>query len=154
MAAALETYSIRVAASGAIERLGTAMDQREIHIKRNIDETRRAMGEKIDMIANRIHNTIVGPKVAADNLIENLNEYRKAMQATTSATNNHANGIHRAVAEAIERLKATINISEQVKQDPWIMLASAVLMGYVIGNLNHGGFACFPPYSARGQDAL
>jgi len=143
MAAVIETYSTRMAASGVIERLDTAMDQREIHIKRNIDETRRAMGDKIDMIANRIHNTIVGPKVAADNLIESLNEYREAMQATTSATDNHANGIHRAVAEAMERVKATINISEQVKQDPWIMLASAVFMGYVIGNLNHGDLPAF-----------
>jgi tRNA U34 5-carboxymethylaminomethyl modifying enzyme MnmG/GidA len=114
------------------------MDQRESYIKTNIDETRGAMGEKIDLIVNRIHNTIVGPKVAADNLIQNLTEYRRAMQETTSGTNNGANAIHQAVAETIERVKATINIIEQVKQDPWIMLAAAVVMGYVIGNLNRG----------------
>ena len=56
------------------------MDQTEIHITRDIEETRRAMGEKIEMIANRIHNTIVGPKIAADRLIENLNHARLAMQ--------------------------------------------------------------------------
>jgi ElaB/YqjD/DUF883 family membrane-anchored ribosome-binding protein len=114
------------------------MDQREIHIKRTIEETRNAMGEKIDMIANRVHNTIIGPKIAADNLIESLKEYQEAMQETTSITNDGANAIHRAVAETIERVKATINIIEQVKRDPWIMVAGAVLMGYVIGNLNRG----------------
>jgi hypothetical protein len=114
------------------------MDQREIHIKRTIEETRSAMGEKIDMIANRIHNTIIGPKIAADNLIENLREYKEAMQETTPITGNGANAIHQAVAETIERVKATITIIEQVKQDPWIMLAGAVLIGYAIGNLNRG----------------
>lgn len=116
------------------------MDQREIHIKRDIDDTRSAMGEKIDMITNRIHNTIIGPKVAADNLIENLHEYRKAIEGTPSATGNGDDAIHQAVAATIERLKATINVIEQVKRDPWIMLASAVVMGYVIGNLNRGDF--------------
>lgn len=114
------------------------MDQREIHMKRNIDDTRSAMGEKIDMIANRIHNTIIGPKVAADNLIGNLNEYRKAIEGTPSAAGNGDNAIHQAVTETIERLKATIDVIEQLKRDPWIMLATAVLMGYVIGNLNRG----------------
>lgn len=114
------------------------MDQKEIHIKRDIDDTRSAMGEKIDMIANRIHNTIIGPKVAADNLVENLKEYRKALEGPPSATDNGDNAIHQAVAETIERLKATINVIEQVKRDPWIILATAVVMGYVIGNLNRG----------------
>jgi hypothetical protein len=114
------------------------MDQKETQIKRNIDETRGEMGEKIDLIANRIRNTIIGPKVAADNLIRNLHEYRNAMQETPSVRDNGANAIDQAVAETIERVKATINIIEQVKQDPWIMLAGAVLMGYVIGNLNRG----------------
>ena len=114
------------------------MDQTEIHITRDIEETRRAMGDKIEMIANRIHNTIVGPKIAADRLIENLNHARKAMQEAPSTTDNGAHPIHHAVAETIERLKATIDVIEQVKRDPWVMLGSAVVMGYVLGTLNRG----------------
>jgi hypothetical protein len=111
------------------------MDQTEISLKRDIAETRSAMEEKIEMIANRIHNTIVGPKIAIDNLIENLDQARQAMQGTTSAVDNGANPIQRAIAESTERVKATINLIDQVKHDPWIMLGSAVLIGYVIGSL-------------------
>ena len=114
------------------------MDQTEIHRIRDIEETRRAMGEKIEMIANRIHNTIVGPKIAADRLIENLNRARQAMQEAPSTTGNSVHPIHHAVAETIERLKATIDVIEQVKRDPWVMLGSAVVMGYVLGTLNRG----------------
>ena len=111
------------------------MDQTEISLKKDIDETRNAMEEKIEMIANRIHNTIVGPKIAIDNLIGNLDQARKAMQGTTSAMENGANTIQRAVVESTETAKATISLIDQVKHDPWIMLGSAVLIGYVIGNL-------------------
>ena len=90
------------------------------------------------MIANRIHHTIVGPKLAADHLIENLSQAKKAMQATTSATVNGTDPIHPAVAEAIERVQAIFHLIEQTKRKPWIMLGSALLMGYVIGSLNRG----------------
>ena len=114
------------------------MDQREIDIKKDMNETRAAMGKKIDMIANRIHHTIVGPKLAADHLIENLSQAKKAMQATTSVTVNGTDPIHPAVAETIERVQAIFHLIEQTKREPWIMLGSALLMGYVIGSLNRG----------------
>jgi hypothetical protein len=125
-----------MAAPGVIERLNTAMDQTEIHMIRNIEETRKAMDEKIDRIAKRIHHTIVGPKIAADRLIENLSHAQKAMQETPLTTKNGAHPIHQAVADTIERVKAGIALLEQVKQDPWVMFSSALLMGYVLGSLN------------------
>jgi hypothetical protein len=114
------------------------MDQEGIQIKRSINETRLAMGEKIDMIANRVHTTIVGPKIAADNLIENLGQAKKAMQEQTLVIDKDNEPIHYAVAETIERVKAILYLIERVNQDPWIMLGSALLVGYILGNLNRG----------------
>ena len=126
------------------------MDQTEIHLIRNIEETRKAMDAKIDMIVNRAHRTIVGPKIAADRLIENLSHAQKAMQEAPSTTHNGAHPIHRAVGEAIERVKATMCLIEQVKQDPWVMLGSALVMGYVLGSLNRGNL--LSPYHAQPED--
>ena len=114
------------------------MDQEEIQIRKNINETRIAMGEKIDMITNRVHNTIVGPKIAADNLIENLVQAKKSMQEQTLVMDKDGEPIHHAVAETIERVKAILYLIERVNQDPWIMLGSALLVGYIIGGLNRG----------------
>lgn len=139
-----------MAAPGVPERLNTAMDQTEIHLINRIEETRRAMGDKVDMIANRIHNTIIGPKIAADRLIDNLNHARQAMQEAPSAMDNGVHPIHQAVAEAIERLKASIDLIEQVKRQPWVMLGSAVVMGYVLGTLKRE--QAFP--SRRAQPAV
>lgn len=126
------------------------MDEREIHLIRSIEETRRAMGDKIDMIANRIHNTIIGPKIAADRLIENLNHARKAMQEAPATTDNGAHPMHQAVTETIERLKAIINLIEQVKREPWVMLGSSVVMGYVLGSMKRKQ----PIPSGRAQPAV
>jgi hypothetical protein len=115
------------------------MDQEEIQIRRSINEIRIAMGEKIDMIANRVHTTIVEPKIAADSLIENLVQAKKTMQEQAAVIDNDDNNpIHHAVAETIERVKAILYLIERVNQDPWGMLGSALLVGYIIGNLKRG----------------
>jgi len=114
------------------------MDQEEIQIRRSINETRIAMGEKIDMIANRVYTTIAGPKIAADSLIENLVQAKKTMQEQTAVIDKGDKPIHHAVAETIERVKAILYLIERVNQDPWIMLGSALLVGYIIGSLNRG----------------
>jgi hypothetical protein len=120
------------------------MDQEEIQIKRSINETRAAMDEKIDMIANRLHHTIRGPKIAVDNLIENLAQAKQAMQEQTWPIDKCDTSMHRdmpmrqAVAETVERVQAILYLIERVNQNPWTMLGSAILVGYIIGSLNRG----------------
>jgi hypothetical protein len=139
VAAVLEKYSLRTAAPGVTERPGAAMEHRIFDIKRDIDDTRSAMGAKLEMISSRIHNTIVGPKRVVEGLMENLNQAKIAIQEAASVADNGANPTPHAVAKTIERVKTTIHLIEQVKQDPWTILGSALLMGYAIGSLNGGG---------------
>lgn len=114
------------------------MDQREIAMINDINETRAVISKKIAMLATRIHDTILGPKLAADNLIQHLSLAQKAMQATPPLTVNGTTSNHPAVAETIERVQAIFHVLEQTKRDPWIMVGSALLMGCVIGSLNRG----------------
>ncbi len=114
------------------------MDQEEIQIIKNINETRIAMDEKIGMIANRVHTTIIGPKIVADSLIENLTHAKVIMQEQAAVIDNGDNPIQHAVTETIERVKTILYLIERVNQDPWIMMGSALLVGYIIGSLNRG----------------
>ena len=154
MAAVLGKYPLRTAAPGVTERPGAAMDQRMSDLKRDIDETQSAMAAKLEMLSSRIHNAITGPKRVLDGLLENLNQAKIAMQEATSAADSGASPTHDALAESIERAKTTIHLVEQVKQDPWTMLASALLMGYAIGSLNGGGLVAIRRASlGGGEDA-
>jgi hypothetical protein len=121
-----------------MERLSTLMDQKEIDLIHGIEQTRTDMGNKIDMLADRLHTTIAGPKVAADHLIENLQQAQHAMQTTSPGMADAPGAIHPAVGETILRVQAFFHLQEQVRREPWTMLISALLMGYVIGSINHG----------------
>ena len=125
------------------------MDQREASIKQNIAETRDAMGEKIDIIENRIYKAMEGPKSAIDTVIWNIDRFRGALEETKSVMDHSIVHINQAVDETLVRAKSTADLIAQVKQDPWIMVGSAILMGYVIGSLNRGNL--FATRHARTQ---
>jgi hypothetical protein len=114
----------------------TAMDQQELHLKKNIEETRQAMEEKINKIQGKVYKTVAGPKIVIDNLIETVEQAKIASQDSTLETNNSDEPVRRVIAEAMEKAKILTNIIEQVKRDPWTMLASGFMMGYVLGNLS------------------
>jgi hypothetical protein len=138
VAAILDIFWSRVAALfRMMERLGTAMAQKEIQIS-DIHATRRAMSEKIDMLANRLHSIVAGPKRAVDTCLENLRQAKQAIEASASVTAHNGTPVHRAVAETIEQTKACLHLSKGVDQDPWMMLGSALLMGYILGSSRDG----------------
>lgn len=120
-----------------MERLGTAMAQKEIQIS-DIHATRCAMSEKIDMIVNRLHSIVAGPKRAVDICLENLRQAKQAIEAPASVTAHNGTPVQRAVAETIEQAKACLHLSKGVEQDPWMMLGSAFLMGYILGSSRDG----------------
>ena len=114
------------------------MDQKEAYIKQNIVETRDAMSAKIEMIENRINKAMEGPKSAIDTVMWNIDRFKGALEETQSAMDHSIVHINQAVDETLVRVKSTADLIGQVKQDPWIMVGSAILMGYVIGSLNRG----------------
>ena len=125
------------------------MDQKEAYIKQNIAETREAMSEKIEMIENHIYKAMEGPKSAIDTVLWNIDRFKGALEETKSAMDHSITHIDQAVDETLVRVKSTADLIGQVKQDPWIMVGSAILMGYVIGSLNRGDL--FAMHHARTQ---
>ena len=118
------------------------MDQREIVIKQNIEGTRTAIDEKLEMIERRIHATMQRTKSAIDsvtgsiNLVKSIVRGKETRQETTSVMNNSVGTIMHALDGTIERIKYTTDLIGQVKQNSWIILGGGVLVGYVMGRVN------------------
>ena len=118
------------------------MDQSESSIKQNIEGTRAAIDEKLEMIERRIHATIERTKSAIDsvtgsiNLVKSILRGKETRQETTSVMNNSVGTIMQALDGTVERIKYTTELIGQVKQTSWIILGSGVLVGYVMGRLN------------------
>jgi hypothetical protein len=114
------------------------MDEREMFLKRSIEETRSAIGEKIDLIESRIHQAVQGPKATIDTVVGSIDRVRATIGETKSAVDHGIDTIHQAVEDTMLRVRSTAKLIEQVQQEPWIMFASAILLGYVIGSLSRG----------------
>ena len=114
------------------------MVQKESSLERDIEDTRAVMTEKIDMIENRVNETMEGTKATIDNVMEKVKGVQETIDTAKSTVDNILETIKHTMEETIERVKYTSTVIEQVDQSPWIMLGSAVLTGYVLGGLGEG----------------
>jgi phage-related protein len=114
------------------------MVQKESSLERDIEDTRAVMTEKIDMIENRVNETMEGTKATIDNVMEKVKGVQETIDTAKSTIDSILETIKHTMEETIERVKYTSTVIEQVDQSPWIMLGSAVLTGYVLGGLNEG----------------
>ena len=114
------------------------MVQKEGSLEKDIEDTRAVMTEKIDMIEDRVNETMEGTKATIDNVMEKVKSVQETIDSAKSTIDNILETVKHTMEETIERVKYTSTVIEQVDQNPWIMLGSAVLTGYVLGGLNEG----------------
>jgi len=114
------------------------MVQKEGSLEKDIEDTRAVMTEKIDMIEDRVNETMEGTKATIDNVMEKVKGVQETIDTAKLTIDNILETIKHTMEETIERVKYTSTVIEQVDQNPWIMLGSAVLTGYVLGGLNEG----------------
>jgi ElaB/YqjD/DUF883 family membrane-anchored ribosome-binding protein len=112
------------------------MDQREIAIKQDIKETRAAMDRKIEMIENRVHGTVEEAKSTVDAVVNKVKHVHETVLGAKSKVDDIIESASIAMDETVERAKYTTSLVREVNQSPWITLGSAVLLGYVLGNLS------------------
>ena len=115
------------------------MDQRESQGRVETDETRSAMNEKLEMLEERVHETMEGTKSTIDGVMNNIKQVQVTVEDAKSAVDNVLETVKFAMDETLERVKYATDIMEQVDRNPWIMFGSAVLMGYVLSSINYEG---------------
>jgi ElaB/YqjD/DUF883 family membrane-anchored ribosome-binding protein len=115
------------------------MVQKESSLERDIEDTRADMTEKIDMIENRMNETMEGTKSTINNVMEKVKGVQDTIDSAKSTIDSILETIKSTMEETVERVKYTSTVIEQVDQNPWIMFGSAVLTGYVLGGLKEGG---------------
>jgi hypothetical protein len=111
------------------------MDQRENHLREDIEDTRVAITEKIEMIEDRVHQTMDGTRSTIDSVLENIKGVEGTIEHTKSTIDNILDTIKQSIDEAIERAKYAADLIEQVNKNPLIMLGSAILTGYALSSI-------------------
>jgi hypothetical protein len=128
------------------------MDQRESHIRQDVDETRAAMTEKIEMIEGRVHETMEGAKSTIDSVMNNVKRVQGTVEDAKVTIDSILDALKQTMDETAERVKYTTDLIEQVNQNPWIMFGSAILMGYVLSNASREGLSGSPQVQERRRD--
>jgi archaellum component FlaC len=113
------------------------MDQRQSQVGKDIENTRAVMSEKIEMIEDRVNETMEGTKTTIDNVMHKVKDVQGTIEDAKSTVDNLLDTIKQTMEETMERVKSTASLIEQVDQNPWIMFGSAILTGYILSSL-HG----------------
>jgi len=94
------------------------------------------MSEKIEMIEDRVNETMEGTKTTIDNVMHKVKDVQGTIEDAKSTVDNLLDTIKQTMEETMERVKSTASLIEQVDQNPWIMFGSAILTGYILSSLN------------------
>jgi ElaB/YqjD/DUF883 family membrane-anchored ribosome-binding protein len=112
------------------------MDQEPDVIRQQIEETRSSLTDKLETLENQVRGTVEGAKATVQETIASVKS---------------------GVQDTVASVKRTFDLTCQVRQHPWGMIAGSVLAGFVTGTLlhrrptHHGGWGTIAP-SRPGQD--
>lgn len=112
------------------------MDQKQSQVGKDIENTRAVMAEKIEMIEDRVNETMEGTKTTIDNVMHKVKDVQGTIEDAKSTVDNLLDTIKQTMEETMERVKSTASVIEQVDQNPWIMFGSAILTGYILSSLS------------------
>jgi hypothetical protein len=135
--------------------------QQEIEdTQQDIDTTRSAMTEKLEMLSERVLETVEGAQASVEEIVENV---RDTVDTTVAAVKQTVEGAQTSVEEIVENVKGTVeetvatvqrtfDLHHQMEQHPWLLCGGAVLVGYLLGSGGNSrpsstGFSYAPGFS-------
>ncbi len=118
--------------------------QQSIEEKRHdIEQTRMAMTEKLELLEERVRETVEGAKSTVEDIIENVKEtvdetvgtVRETVGGAKSTVEEIVENVRDTMDETVSVVKRSFDLRHQVEQRPWFMFGSSIVVGYMLGNL-------------------
>jgi ElaB/YqjD/DUF883 family membrane-anchored ribosome-binding protein len=94
-------------------------------IKHQMLETRASLAEKLETLEQQVVGTVQSASSAVTDTVESVKE---AVQQTVETA-------RASVRETVDAVKETFDISEHVRNHPWVMVGGSLAVGYVAGCL-------------------
>lgn len=136
------------------------MDEREAQIRREIEATRAAMSEKIDLIRTRAEDTVeeTSSTVAGvvDSVLAQVQRVQNIVAGVTSTAESATGQIQENIHKALSPGSPANELLRDTYRRPWVMLGAAVLLGYVLGMSKRPTASPLPAgaHPAPGQPAV
>lgn len=130
------------------------MDQRTDDLQQNIaetrqdiEETRAAMSEKLELLEERVRDTLEETKIAVDDIVENVkgtvdetvDAVRETVDGAKSTVENIVENVKETMDDTVTKVKQSFDLRYQVEQHPWLMLGGSVVVGSLLASFMHRG---------------
>lgn len=127
------------------------MDDTEARILQDIEQTRAAMTEKIGMIQGRMEATVeeTGATVAqvVNGLLDQVKRAQDLFAHITSTADAAVARVQATTEQTTDKGTPGAELINDVYQRPWVMLSTAVLLGYVLGSARRSSTASSPAHT-------
>jgi len=92
-------------------------------IEHQMEETRKAMAEKVEALGQQVVSTVKETTEAVSDTVETV----------TGAVQETVGSVTDSVQKTVETVKETFDFRKQIEQRPWVALGGAVAVGYLVG---------------------
>jgi len=108
-----------------------------------MEETRVSMTEKLELLEEKVRETLEETKSAVEDIVENV---KGTVDETVGAVKETVDGAKSTVEDIVENVKGTMDdtvttvkhtfdLSYQANQHPWVFFGGAMLLGGFLGSL-------------------
>jgi uncharacterized protein YjbJ (UPF0337 family) len=105
------------------------------------------MSEKLELLEERVRDTLEETKMAVDDIVENVkgtvDETMDAVKETVddakSTVENIIENVKGTMDDTVTRVKQSFDLRYQVEQHPWLMLDGLVIAGSILVSFMHRG---------------
>jgi ElaB/YqjD/DUF883 family membrane-anchored ribosome-binding protein len=115
-------------------------------IRHQMEEKRASLAEKIDALENQVLDIVHETGDQVTNIVEEVksgvgevvNEVKSTVETVVGDVKSTANTLTEGVEKTVESVKETFNVSDHIRQHPWMALSGAFAVGVAGGYLTGG----------------
>ncbi|HSF34424.1 MAG TPA: hypothetical protein VLK82_28695 [Candidatus Tectomicrobia bacterium] len=132
------------------------MDQQDTHIRREIEYTRAAMSAKVAMIQERVEETVGETESTVvrtmNTVLEHVKQVQDMIENVTSTVDTTMERVQGAAHTSITDGQPAFELIAELYQRPWLMMGTAVLVGYILGSSRQPSSALDPASAKPASD--
>jgi ElaB/YqjD/DUF883 family membrane-anchored ribosome-binding protein len=111
------------------------MDYSAGQSQRSIEEQQVAVTESMGRVEARVQETVEGLKSTVYSAMEEFKQIQETVGGAKSAVDAMLEHVKGTVNEMVEHVKPTADLLNDRQQNPWFLMGSAIVMGYILGSL-------------------
>jgi uncharacterized protein YjbJ (UPF0337 family) len=119
------------------------IQQRITETRHDIEKTRASMTEKLELLEERVQDTVEGAKTTVEDIMENVKgtvdetvgTVKETVGDARSTVEDIVGNVKDTMDDTVTMVKQAFDLQYQMEQRPWLLLSGSVLVGYMLGCL-------------------